>query len=400
MSLLTRFGKDASGNVGMLFGLALLPIVGLAGAAVDYARASAARATLAAAVDSAALVVAREASRSSDAQLRGRAEAYLNANLAGNADLALAGVTIQIDRPGRAVHIAANAAIQTSLTRILGIDSMALSATALSSWGTNTIELALVLDNTGSMATSGKIQELKRATRDLIDEMERTSRDGNAIRIAIVPFATKVRLDQSYADADWLRFQPTLPKAQWRGCVADRDQPNDAADGVDVNRRDTLHPAVACAGDESALARLQPLTDNWSQLRRTTDAMTPSGYTNLTIGLAWGMAALSRGAPLAEAAAPSPGLKKYMIVLTDGLNTRNRFGETEAQIDFKTGTACTAAKAAGVQVYTIRVIEGNAGLLRDCASSPEMYFDVRSAAGIGPVIAAIAREISAVRLTS
>ena len=59
MSLLSRFGKDTSGNVGLMFGIIVLPMIGLAGAAVDYARASSARASLNAAVDSAALMVAR-----------------------------------------------------------------------------------------------------------------------------------------------------------------------------------------------------------------------------------------------------------------------------------------------------------------------------------------------------
>jgi hypothetical protein len=50
-----------------------------------------------------------------------------------------------------------------------------------------------------------------------------------------------------------------------------------------------------------------------------------------------------------------------------------------------------------VTVYTIRLVSGNAGLLRDCASEEKKYFDVKDAGQLGPVFQAIAREISSTR---
>ena len=64
------------------------------------------------------------------------------------------------------------------------------------------------------------------------------------------------------------------------------------------------------------------------------------------------------------------------------------------------GDDCTAAKATGAQVYTVRVVAGNANLLRNCATKTDMYCDVKDAAGIGPVIEEIAHQISQIRLTS
>ena len=95
-----------------------------------------------------------------------------------------------------------------------------------------------------------------------------------------------------------------------------------------------------------------------------------------------------------------------MIVLTDGVNTMNRFisnrncyDSNATRINSKTNSACDNAKVAGVQVYTIRVIDGDRSLLQGCASKANMYYEVRNAAELGPVFDAIAREISAVRLT-
>jgi Flp pilus assembly protein TadG len=59
MTIHSRFVRETSGNVAMSFALAILPMVGLAGAALDYSQASAAREQLQAAVDAAALRAAR-----------------------------------------------------------------------------------------------------------------------------------------------------------------------------------------------------------------------------------------------------------------------------------------------------------------------------------------------------
>ncbi|HSP24406.1 MAG TPA: pilus assembly protein TadG-related protein [Saliniramus sp.] len=55
MQFLNRFQKDQRGATAVIFGLTLLPIMGFAGAAVDYSRASASRAAMQKAADAAAM---------------------------------------------------------------------------------------------------------------------------------------------------------------------------------------------------------------------------------------------------------------------------------------------------------------------------------------------------------
>lgn len=408
MSLLSRFGKDASGNVAIMFGFLALPMIGIAGAAVDYGRASSARASLNAAVDSAALMVAREATKLTDAQLKTRAEALIKANLAGNADAKLGSYTVSIDRTARTVNVTASTAVETSLTKVIGVDTIPVSSTAQSAWGTNTVELALVLDNTGSMASSNKMTELKKASLDLLKILKEASTATDQIRVSVIPFATQVRLPTTYKDAPWLRFdqtkgsgksKQTITKATWEGCVSDRDKPYDVSDaGAVTGQTATLFPADFCA--QSTLTPIRPLTSDWAALTSTINAMTPVGYTNVTIGAAWGMASLSPVAPLPEAAATNtPRLTKYMILLTDGDNTQNRFGDSQNTMDKRTEAACTSAKADGIKIYSIRVIDGNRNLLRGCASDTGMYYEVSSASQLAPIFQQIAREISQIRLT-
>lgn len=408
MSLLSRFRKDASGNVAVMFGFVAIPMIGIAGACVDYARASSARTSLNAAVDSAALMVARDATKLTDSQLQTRAEAMIRANLAGNSDARLGTYTVAINRSARTVNVTANTSVETSLTKVIGFDTIPVSSTAQSAWGTNRVELALVLDNTGSMASSSKMTELKKASLDLLKIMKDASVEADQIRISVVPFATQVRLPTTYKDSPWLRYdmtkgsganRKTITKATWEGCISDRDKPYDVSDAGAVSGQNaTLFPADFCA--QSTLTPIRPLTSDWIALTSTINAMTPVGNTNVTIGAAWGAASLSPIAPLPEAApANTPRLTKYMILLTDGDNTQNRFGDNQGTMDDRTEAACKSAKAAGIQIYSIRVIDGNRNLLRSCASGTGMYYEVSNASQLAPIFQQIAREISQIRLT-
>ena len=66
-----------------------------------------------------------------------------------------------------------------------------------------------------------------------------------------------------------------------------------------------------------------PLSYDWTALNNKIDAMQPNGMTNVTIGLVWAWHALTKQAPLSEAADPSPDLDKVIILLTDGDNTES-----------------------------------------------------------------------------
>ena len=68
-----------------------------------------------------------------------------------------------------------------------------------------------------------------------------------------------------------------------------------------------------------------------------------------------------------------------MILLTDGLNTANRFTTVPSQIDARTAAVCDNIKKANIRLFTVRVIEGNLSLLQGCATAPNMFYDVQVA---------------------
>jgi hypothetical protein len=116
----------------------------------------------------------------------------------------------------------------------------------------------------------------------------------------------------------------------------------------------------------------------------------------------WGLATLVRAEPFAEPL-PTQPVKRFMIVLTDGDNTQSlvngAVNKNQTVIDGRTRLACDAAKEKAT-VYTIRLVSGNASLLRDCASDKDKYYDVTDPSKLEAVFRSIANEISATRLSA
>jgi hypothetical protein len=79
-------------------------------------------------------------------------------------------------------------------------------------------------------------------------------------------------------------------------------------------------------------------------------------------------------------------------------NACNTNGPTCPVIDDRMELACTNIKNAGIKIYTVRLIAGNADLLRDCATSPSMYYDVQSASQLSGVFNSIGAEIASLHL--
>jgi hypothetical protein len=55
-------------------------------------------------------------------------------------------------------------------------------------------------------------------------------------------------------------------------------------------------------------------------------------------------------------------------------------------------------KAANIKLYTVRVIDGNATLLQQCATKSDMYYDVDNAAQLSAVFSTIAKNLANLRL--
>jgi len=401
--LFSRFLTEERGGVVPMFALAIVPVIGLVGAAVDYSRGNAARTAMLAAIDATALMLSKDAATMTPGEVTAKANAYFTSqfNRPEVANVHLNAVVSSPQAGSFTLTLTATGNVPTTFTKLLGQTKLDISSTADVKWGIKKLELALVLDNTGSMAQSGKLTQLKAAAHTLLTTLQNAAKQPGDVKVAIVPFDTMVNIGTSYKDQFWVDYTvKNIQKNQWTGCVIDRDQSNDVQDTTPVaGSIHTLYPAAQCG----SLASLIPLTDildttGFTNLNSKIDAMQAVGNTNVTIGLVWGWHALTPNLPLTEGSDPAPDKDKVIVLLTDGTNTQNRWSSSESQIDTRTALACTNVKAANIKIYTVRVIDGNATLLRNCASKPTMYYDVSQASQLNAVFSSIAQNLANLRI--
>jgi Mg-chelatase subunit ChlD len=300
------------------------------------------------------------------------------------------------------------AQVDAAFVKLFGISQLRVSTLSQVSWGMKRLELALVLDNTGSMAEFDKIGALKKATYKMFKDLKRTVGNGDNVRVSIVPFDTHVNIGTANRNQpwmDWSQFDGDRDlvrrvshshdvHASWNGCIVDRHQPYDVRNSAPTRDPRTFYPAVNCD-----LTGIQALTSDWDALDRKVGQMKSSGYTNLTIGLVWGWNMLTPQMPLSQAQAPAKDLSKVIVLLTDGKNTQNRWSSSQNEIDARTKTLCESIKKTDIQVFTVRVIEGNASLLRGCATKPEMYYEVNQANGIVAAFDQITDQLTKIYLS-
>lgn len=394
-----QFRISERGNVMMMFALLTIPMIAFVGAAVDYSRGNSAKAAMQAAVDSTALMLSKDAQSLTGAQLNQKATAYFRA-LMTRPEVKNIVVTPVLSLPSQGsfrIDLTATGSVDTSFMKVLGQSKLNIDVNSQVVWGMKKLELALALDNTGSMASSSKMVELKKAVLSLLDTLQKAAKQPDDVKVAIIPFDTTVHVDQTgKTAAPWVAFDNQQEKDTWIGCIEDRDQPHDTLDTAPTTAA-TYYPAIACSNN-GTLVKMLPLTNDWTKLKLTVKKMNPNGNTNVTIGLVWAWHALTAGLPLTEASVPKPELDKVIILLTDGTNTRNRWTGSSTAIDLRTKSACDNIKKANIKLYTIRVIDGNATLLQNCATKRDMYFNVQQASELNSVFAAIAQNLANLRI--
>jgi len=109
--------------------------------------------------------------------------------------------------------------------------------------------------------------------------------------------------------------------------------------------------------------------------------------------------AATSGGEGARKPARYPTIDKVIVLLTDGTNTQNRWTSSASSIDSRTQKLCDNLRSANVKVYTVRVIDGNGTLLKNCATKPDMYYDVDEAVQLNSVFSSIAQNLANLRIT-
>jgi Flp pilus assembly protein TadG len=204
--LLSRFALNKAGNVAMVFGLSLVPLLAAGGVAVDMSRAMIVRHRLSEALDAAGLAAGRDFDQGLSA-VTAVAQQYFDANYPA-AELGVPGA-LQVSMEGGSISLTATAEVDTTLMQLVGFDYLNVGVSSEITREGKSLEIALALDVTGSMAGQ-KIIDLKTAAKDLIDTIVWDSQDQFYSKVAIVPFSMGVNVG-TYANS--VRGTPTPAKA-------------------------------------------------------------------------------------------------------------------------------------------------------------------------------------------
>jgi len=234
---LSRLLFNKQGNVAIIFALALLPTLAAIGAAVDITRALQVKARLNSALDAAGLAAGKKID-ASDAAIIATANAYFQANYPADA-LGVPGA-LSVNITNDKIQLSVTANVETTIMKIMGFNDIDVSSTNEISREVTGLEIALALDNTGSMAGT-KLANLKTASHELIDILFGAENFPLYLKASLVPFAAGVNVGPDF-NPDWLdttgassihsenfttgtnlwTLYNNITNRDWNGCVVER----------------------------------------------------------------------------------------------------------------------------------------------------------------------------------
>lgn len=284
-----RFCRNQSGNVAILFAFSAIPLIGLLGGAVDLTRHSRYRTQLMNAMDAAAVALVRRGAEDDEDADRfvndfiAAMLPHLGVGAGASAPKAMAGrMAKAAGNPGKAsgdamlhmkafnatelengYRIQSDGYMETAFMPVVGIYDMPLDLQSEIMESTGNYEVALVLDNTGSMASHGRMPALREAAGNLVTDLYKEEGTEDRVKMSLVPFVTSVNIRSTNPDAfdmAWIdpvgedqdaygvNFSEKVNRlnlfasmgARWKGCVearVDAIEDNDVA--FDSRKPDT-----------------------------------------------------------------------------------------------------------------------------------------------------------------
>lgn len=432
---LRRIARDRSGAVAIIFGLSVMVLFAVVGVALDASRAYNISSRVQNVLDAASLAATRKLvlDEAGNGDVRETALSYFAAQ---DGQFKVWGAVpsnpkVVIDRNKSTVTMTADvtmSSIAGSLSNLLPEIRFTPSATA--SFEVKRVELAMVLDITGSMcdvppatgsppcASGTKIDALKEAAEDIIKVLANASPATGLIRVGLVPYAAAVNAGPYFGPVTWGFHGDT--------CVVERSGASAYTDDAPGGYG---HMNTSSTGEQWYYScpepQIVPLTDvavsgSRNFLIDRVKALSAYGGTAGHIGAAWGWYMVSpkwTGIwPSASDPKPhGPNVTKAVLLMTDGefnIAYRNggetvpwpNAGATDGSIsgtsNYQTKQLCDRMKADGVTVYSVAFQAPVAAeaMLRDCSGGSN-YYDATNKAELKAAFRSIADKLTSIKLS-
>jgi len=241
-----RVSRDQRGTVSIIYAVTFSAVLGFVAVGIDFGLASLTKTRQQRALDAATLA-ASDVLGLPDQDVRGAAlaKAYYKANTKiatrGSVD------EVTLDASTGRVSTAALTSVMSTLLRGIGVNKIDVHGRTVVAKGASTVEVALVLDNSGSMGV--EIDALKVAAKNMTSMLFSGLQGTERMRMALVPFAASVKVGSYYAGASWIDSEGLSPVhnenisgvrtrfqlfsdvgRSWKGCVEARPAPHDVSD--------------------------------------------------------------------------------------------------------------------------------------------------------------------------
>lgn len=248
------FQRDERGVSAVFFGI-MFTFLFLAGAiAVEYGRITKEESEQQSALDAAVLAASNELGLPDQDTLgQARAEKFFQANMPAGST---ATVSVHLDAAAGEVTGTSSNALETlfyknKVLKDYRRNHFDVGTSARVVKGDGMIEIALVVDNSGSM--SADLESLKTAATNLVNVAFTGAEGTDKVKVGIIPFAASVNVGSTNKDSGWIDTEGTGPThsenfseaasrfdlledmgTDWAGCVEARPSPNDVTDATPV----------------------------------------------------------------------------------------------------------------------------------------------------------------------
>ncbi len=412
-----KFASDRRGATATLFGFTSVMLMITIGVALDSARLYSISDKVRNALDAAALAGAKllDEDGATDTDVSARVLAYWSTykSQIEKASVILGTPQVATNRSDYSVSVSVDVNYDTAFGKLINVPFVKFSPNSTVVYRTKKIELAMVLDITGSMSGS-KINALKVAAKDLIDVLHANNPMPGAVRAAIAPYSSTVNVGPYFGVATGGAGGAdtcVVERGSMPGAVVD-DTPGPGRYAETSNS--ASNPHYACPD-----AQILPLQDvsipaQKSALTDLIDSMSVSGYTAGHIGAAWGWYMISpnwQGVwPASSRPKPAgPDVLKVVLLMTDGEFNTAYFGGNKNDMPYTVPNSsgdqalrlCQNMRDDGVAVFTVAFdapTEAEA-LLRQCAGTADHAFTASNPAELSAKFRAIGERLSMLRLS-
>jgi len=196
--------------------IAIVPIMASVSAATDWSAFSRQKSVVQQALDSAALAAAKQLMVTTDeTQLSEYARDFFEVNLGDvvniddvNFSFNLSEGDSSVEPPiPTTVDLGAQFTYDTMFGPVIGVEEITTNIISEISVGNRSVEIALVMDNSGSMGSNGRINTMKSTTLDLVSTIFQAgsvSDIPDPVKFSVVPFSAMVNVGTNNVDKNWM----------------------------------------------------------------------------------------------------------------------------------------------------------------------------------------------------